>query len=82
MTSPVSRVPLTTAQIAVLQARPQGKAAPTSAAAQKVLPVTPVAVTRAIRGAAPSQQAPAPAAATPPASARPPQRGSLIDIVA
>jgi hypothetical protein len=84
MSSPVSRLPLTTAQIAVLQARPVPKAAP-----RKPVPAasTPIATRSpaakqvpALAGAAPPPVQPSSVAAGP--VARSPQRGSLVNIVA
>jgi hypothetical protein len=84
MSSPVSRLPLTTAQIAVLQARPVPKAAP-----RKPVPATSTPMETRSPAA---RQVPALAGAAPPpmqpssvvvgAVARSPQRGSLVNIVA
>jgi hypothetical protein len=86
MTSPVSRLPLTSAHIAVLQARPAVKAAaPVAPATRK--PAAPGAVATPPRPAVPrtgAAAAPLPAS-TPTTQALPPrplQRGSLLNILA
>jgi hypothetical protein len=71
MTSPVSRLPLSTAQIAVLQARPVPKAAPVAPLRKPAEPAV---------AAAP--QPPAAPRAPAAGAARLPHRGSLLDIVA